>query len=175
MNSRLVAVASYIVLPLLIAGAWFVWRTSVVPHLVFGYIRPFFPDDAQARAILGMLAISAFSGLLVGASFGVALGLLVSMEKRASVTWIGCGAIVVTALWSIFVFSQGGAPVLSRGYFMSGAFEMATFMASLVLASYATRRFAAGLSARSKSALGFTALVCALLVYYEMFRILQVV
>lgn len=175
MNSRFVAVVCYIALALLIAGAWFVWRTSVVPQLVFEYIRPFFPGDAQTRAILGMLALPAFSGLFVGVSFGVALGLLRRTEEPATVIWIGCGAITATALWSMFVFNRDGAPSLSIGYFISGPFEVATFIASIVLASYVTRRFTAGLSARSKSALGFPALVCALLVYYQTLRMLQAV
>lgn len=174
MNARLIAAVCYVVFPLLIAGAWFVWRTRVVPQLVFEYIRPIFPADAQTRAILGMLAISGFSGLLVGASFGVALGLLLGTEQRARVILIGCGAIAATVLWSMVVFSRGDAPALSMGYFISGAFEVAMFLASLVPGSCASRRFAAGLSARSKSGLGLVALVCALLVYYQMFRMLQV-
>jgi hypothetical protein len=122
-----------------------------------------------------MLAISGFTGVMVGVSFGIPLGLLLSMEQRAKLVWIGCGAIVVMALWSMFVFSREDAPGLSIGYFISSALEVAIFMAALLMVGYATHRFAAGLSARSKNALGIAALVCALLVYYELLRMLQVV
>jgi hypothetical protein len=175
MNPRLGAAVCYILLPLLIAGAWFVWRTSFVPQLVFEYIRPIFPGDSQARAILGLLAISGLSGLLVGASFGIALGFLLGTEQTARVIGIGCGAIAAIALWSIFAFSQENAPALSMGYFISSAFEVITFMVSLVLVSYATHRFGASLSANSRTVLGFAVLACSLLVYYEMFRMLRLV